>query len=446
MAYPSRRRRNPRSGQAALFMTLSLTAMIGLMGLVVDVGWAYWRKLACKTAAQSAALAAVKAASSPYSSQSSIACSSLTTGPLYVGCQYASANGVTDGGNGGKQSVKMAAGTSSTPVSGLTNVSYWVTATASETMPQWFSGVLGHTALAPSVRATATIMPPSGGCVYSLASSGTGIYESGGGALSSGCGVYVNSSANTATTPAVNLQPSSKITTSGGSKTYIVGGYVCGSGLNGSCVNGSSFSPMPSRGALPVSDPFASDMPSAPTTGSCTPFSIPSYEVNGLPYVLSPGTYCSQVVVAGSETLQLTSGTYVLEAGISAQASGIITATGPVTLYFPAGSAQGSITASGNARITLSAPSSGTYNGLLVWQPSGNTATASIAGSGAMTLNGAVYMPGAQFSYSGTGKLSGANLTLVANTLNLTGSATISNPASTPFFQGGGPSGNFLVE
>src|SRR5580693_4997092 len=53
-----------RKGQAALFMTMSLTVSMGLIGLVVDIGWAYWRKEACATAANAAAYAAVAAASS----------------------------------------------------------------------------------------------------------------------------------------------------------------------------------------------------------------------------------------------------------------------------------------------------------------------------------------------------------------------------------------------
>ena len=41
---------------------MSMLVMCGLLGLVVDVGWANWRKEACKTAAEAAAQAAVAAA------------------------------------------------------------------------------------------------------------------------------------------------------------------------------------------------------------------------------------------------------------------------------------------------------------------------------------------------------------------------------------------------
>jgi len=423
-------------------MALSITAVMGILGLVVDVGWAYWRKVACKTAAQAAAMAAVKAASNPYSAQASIACASLTTGPLYKGCLYATANGVTDGGNGNKQSVKMAAGTTSVPIPGVTNVSYWVTATATEQVPRWFTAVLGG-AMTVAARSTAVVLaasPGSGGCVYALATSGTAIYESGGGKLSSGCGVYVNSNADTVTTPAINLQPSSSITASGGSKIYIAtgGGYVCGANLNSTCVDGSSMSPMPTSAAA-VTDPVGPNLPTAPTAGSCASFSIPTYGT----YVLPSGTYCSQVTAGGSVTLQLSGGLYYLENGISIGAGATMTSTGGSTLYV----AGGAFAASGSSPVTLTAPTSGTYNGLAVWQPSSNTTASSLAGSASLTVNGLVYMPKAQFNYSGTGSIAGANLTVVANSLNLTGSATISNPASSPYMSGGGPApGAYLIE
>jgi len=49
-------------------VALSIPVTLGMLGLVVDIGWAYWRREACLAAAQSAAIAvAVNAkASSTY--------------------------------------------------------------------------------------------------------------------------------------------------------------------------------------------------------------------------------------------------------------------------------------------------------------------------------------------------------------------------------------------
>jgi hypothetical protein len=303
-------------------MAMSLTVMLGILGLAVDVGWAYWRKMACKTAAQAAAMAAVKEASVPYSAQSSISCASLSSGPLYIGCEYASANGFTDGS--GKQSVKMAAGTSSVPVAGVMGVSYWVSATASEQEPQWFTAVLGSSALAPAATATAAVLSVGGGCIYALGTTGNDITLTGAATLTSGCGLYVNSTSTTSgVTNAVYMNGSSKITTSGGTKTNIVGGYTF-SPVSG----GPSISPSPVTGAAAATDPVGPNLPAAPTAGSCQAFTIPTYGT----YVLPSGTYCSAITIGGSVTVQM-SGTYYIENGITVTASGSLQETAPVTLY-----------------------------------------------------------------------------------------------------------------
>jgi hypothetical protein len=50
-----------RSGQALVMVTLALFAMLGLMGLLVDFGWAFFVEKMSQNAADAAALAAVQA-------------------------------------------------------------------------------------------------------------------------------------------------------------------------------------------------------------------------------------------------------------------------------------------------------------------------------------------------------------------------------------------------
>src|SRR5260370_41898207 len=54
--------RDSRRGQTAVLFTLSLLPLFGVLGLVVDIGWAYYRKEAAQTAADAAASAAAEAA------------------------------------------------------------------------------------------------------------------------------------------------------------------------------------------------------------------------------------------------------------------------------------------------------------------------------------------------------------------------------------------------
>src|SRR5437763_1162738 len=133
------RYRNARRGQAALMITLSLIPTIGMLGLVVDLGYAYYRKSIAKTAAQSAAIAAIMAVKSAASwttcnangltCQTPTACSASPSLPaannMTNGCLYAKQNGFL---NSGRQAVTMEAhGPDGIRPSGLSVApSYWV--------------------------------------------------------------------------------------------------------------------------------------------------------------------------------------------------------------------------------------------------------------------------------------------------------------------------------
>ena len=155
-------------------VTISLIPLLAMIGLVVDFGWGYYRKELCRTAAEAAAAAGAAAAKSKtltcgtgVTCQAATACPSTltpTTDPIIAACLYAKQNGYTDGG---KVSVKIATGTTSSPVSGV-SPSYWITATVSEQLPQLFSAVLGNTLATASARSTAGVFTATGagGCVY----------------------------------------------------------------------------------------------------------------------------------------------------------------------------------------------------------------------------------------------------------------------------------------
>src|SRR3954469_22314753 len=84
-------------------MAMSSVVLFGMLGLVVDIGWASWRKEACKTAAEAAAQAAVAAAkaggSTNYTVPASTSCPSSPTNSTSAGagCLYAKQNGFTNG-------------------------------------------------------------------------------------------------------------------------------------------------------------------------------------------------------------------------------------------------------------------------------------------------------------------------------------------------------------
>lgn len=162
------------SGQALIMVTLGLLAMSGLIGLAVDFGWSYFVRREAQSAADSAALAAARAAMDVViaNGASALSCTSLScggetscsaglTGTWQSACQYAQQNGFSAGGDAGRQQVTVAAGvnTPSAPAPTVPNVyvRYWVTVRVTNSIPQLYSAVLGNANATIAARATAAI-------------------------------------------------------------------------------------------------------------------------------------------------------------------------------------------------------------------------------------------------------------------------------------------------
>ncbi len=159
-------------GQVIVMVTFALFAMVGLMGLAVDLGWSYFTKKSAQAAADSAALAAAQQAfvsagegDDAYTCGTGVTCQAATSCPgagnIQNGCLYAQQNGfsVTEGG---RQNVTMEANTTyPIPTAPGVHPYYWVTARVSERVPQLFSSILGNTSSLVSARATAAVIDSS---------------------------------------------------------------------------------------------------------------------------------------------------------------------------------------------------------------------------------------------------------------------------------------------
>lgn len=425
-------------GQALVLITLSATLIFAAVGLVVDVGWARFRQQAAQAAADSAALAAAQyaasATSSPACGTSGVACQSATACPtgisspattsIQAGCLYAKANGFSHGAN---QTVKIAANTTS-PLSNIT-VKYWVTASVTETQTELFSAVFGNKSLNAGATATAAVLPTGGGggCLYVMQSSGSSVTNSGSALIQSGCGVYINSSGPTA----VTMSGTATIATTGGNKTNIVA-----SGGSAVVTSGSAtITPTPNLGATAVADPFSSMNP--PTVGSCTYISPVVVTTNT---TLSSGTYCGGIITSGTETITLNSGLYIIEGGITESGSPTFTGSG-VTLYFKTGG----ITGSGSGSFNLSAPTSGTWQGVVLYEDRANSSGITLSGSTGTQISGLVYMPKGNLTYSGYSGTSGVISTLLVNAITFSGTSYISQGATTAYGGGGGSSVKLIL-
>lgn len=413
-------RRN--SGQAVLVVTLGIIAMFGMLGLVVDIGWAYFRRHAAQAAAEAAALAAAEAAI--VSGEGSFVCGSKgvacqeaapcpgsqeppPAGNLASGCLYAAANGFR---HRGRQTVRMSAGnTSPAPTAPGVAVRYWVTAEVSESIPQLFSAVLGNRVLTPAARATAGVyVLAENACIYALHPSARAAFSAGGGAVVSagGCDIYVNSSDSSA----LIVGGAAQVNTGG---ILVTGGYE----LNG----GGQAVPTPATGVPHMPDPFV-NLPS-PSFGGCTHMNL---KVKGGATTLQPGVYCKGIEINQQAQVTFAPGIYVLNGGGFSLSGGAAVAGAGVMFYNTARDyAFGPIAISGGTTTELSAPTSGTYKGVLFFQDRNVVSNSSndFTGGAGMNLNGTLYLPSGDIKFAGGSENQAPFTALLARTITFTGNS-----------------------
>lgn len=420
--------RSAERGQTALMFTMGAVTMFGILGLVVDIGYAYYRKEAAQAAAEAAAAATVKAAFAQTGGgsitcgnrhvvcQSETACPSSISGNgntnVEKGCLYAQANGYSTAGR-----LKVTLETGTGTVNGI-NVTYYAVAKVSERLPQLFSAVTGNVNANYTARSSVGYIPPSsGGCIYVLDPNAVSMTMNGQTALTTGCGVYVNSNNSGAITM---KGANATITATGGSKVNVGGGVNYGP-------NTASISPAPNLNQPSAGDPLAGMDP--PTDGTCQSGLTVN---NNQKKTIDPGTYCGDISVQGKGQLTLNPGLYIIKGsttgGLSVGGQATVQGSG-VTIYYETGT----VNFAGGATVNLSAPTSGTWNGILMFQSRTNTQTAALVGGSSQLTSGILYFPAAELDYTGGSSSTTQNATIVSNTLSLVGNSYFSAAGSSPY-------------
>jgi hypothetical protein len=390
-------------------MTLSLTLILGMLGLAVDLGWAYYRQQAAQAAADSAAIAAARAAlaaapSGPTCTSAGVKCSATATNcPATApgsastnfdnACMLASANGFT---TSGIDTVSVTAGTGAVPGVAGPTPTYWATVQVTEALPALFGAAFARGGFTPGAIASAGVFVAASPCVATLGQGlAAGITAAGSAITTHNCDVYVDSDNATA---AVTMAGGSISTGTG--HTRVVGGVTSA---------GTTFTPAALTGQPVLSDPYASMQP--PTVGACTDGGGISFA--GGSNSISQGVYCHVISGAGG-TLTMNPGLYVLKAGISL-AGTTVTGNG-VTLYLLGGG----ISMAG-ANVTLSGPTTGTWMGVTIFEDRSDGSAVSLAGV-TNTIDGLIYTPDANLSIAGG---SGAQTSLICNSFTAAGNFSI---------------------
>ena len=120
-------------------------------------------------------------------------------------------------------------------------------------------------------------------------------------------------------------------------------------------------------------------------------------------------------------------GTYIIVGGGFKLAGGATVTGAGVTVFLTSGLGYGygPVSISNGVAVTLSAPTSDPYAGILFYQDPGvaSPATSSFGGGSSINFSGALYFPGSALSYSnGTG---GSYTIIVTKTIDFSGGATL---------------------
>jgi hypothetical protein len=414
-------RRFPKAdeGQALVLASLALAALMLMAGLGIDVAYLRYQKQQMQKAADAGAIAGASAL---------IYSGNVTA----AGRNDSAANGFQNGANGTTVTVNHPPQTAGDPLRGNSD---YVEVIVSQPQPTFFMRVGGFTSVPVAARAVASAVAAGSGCIFVMDPADSGTYTAAGGvALTSVCGIYIDS------------RDSKALVESGGSCTSadyigIVGSDV---GSQGACFPKAQ----PVSGIAPFNDPLAGvQPPTAPLcpanppawspAGSCNYQPNPGLHCTGSA-TLQAGTYCGGITASSSSVvLTFSPGTYVLAGGgMNITGGSGIRGTG-VTFYNTVNAsdkpAYNAISITGGSTISLSAPTSGPLDGILFFQDRNLPAKYqykikdTISGNSSTNLNGALYFPLTQeLDYTG-GSLATDYTIIVTYKLVITGNSTIND-------------------
>jgi Flp pilus assembly protein TadG len=371
-----------RRGNVAVIFALTLPMVVGGVGFGVETGYWYYQQLRLQQSADAAAYAGAveQRMGMPYAT----VLASATAAAQQNGFDPAAGTIVVN----------------TPPASGAFQNASSVEVLMSRNEQRFFSEVFSTDPVVSTARAVATFTNAANACVLTLdpIADRAANFAGNTNINLNGCSVMANSLAS----DAVNVQGSAQLSTP---CVLTAGGVSANGGLTmTSCTS-------PQTALPPVADPLK-DLPEPSDTGQCRPS-------NGA--TLQPGRYCNGLNLSGPTNLN--PGTYIVSGGqLKINANASISGQG-VTIYL---TNNASVSINGNATLNLSAPTSGTYAGVLFFGARENTSGAvTLNGTAGSIMTGTIYFPDQDVSY--LGNFSGANgcTHVIAKTVQWSGSTTV---------------------
>lgn len=426
------------AGQALPLVAAALLVLLGIMGLSIDMGVLRYDKRLQQTAADAAAIAGAQNLASG--------------GAVTLGAQNASSlNGFTDNSSGANCSSDPSAigcvtvTVNNPPLSGPhtcandANCDKYVEVLVADVQPTYFMKILGVESEKVVARAVATNVGASfgdgggGGCIVTTGTPSEKLTANNAGFGASGS-VILNA-------PLCGIMDNGNLTANGGTNLSInaasigVGGTysapsqencganppvgVCPQPCSDGSVCGMPYSGDPLSGQYPVPATSPSLGPIDITSGSCSGsgcVGVTCQTVGSItPCTIKPGIYDDICIESGqtvnfsdggstSGGLFVITGNSTCSTGVDFKIGGLATvcnstnadcsgmpnsANNGVTFYL--GGTTASVQVDGTATVQLTAPNSGTYEGLLFYQAAGNSSTMTLIGNSTSFYQGTIY-------------------------------------------------------
>jgi len=398
--------RNRKGGVAPLLAIAAVPLVVGA-GAAVDFSRGESTKTAMQAAADATALAIIRAHAQSLTAPEA---SSFFNGAFNLT---------------GVQNVTVSSNVSTS--SGGTTVSV----SAHGSLPTSFMGVVGYSQLTIAVNASSYWSNAQYGCVMALDKTAGSAVSLGG-------------------STTVNLSNCSLVSNSSSTSAVYVGGSATLTALSIAAVGGVSASPSNvtltngiQAHLAPIANPYA-DV-TVPSYTGCRDTNVRVRDA----VTLDQGVYCNGITVNAGGVLTLNPGVYILDrGGLTVNGGGTVTGTG-VTLIFTSstGSNWATATINGNATVNLTAPSSGSTAGIVIFgdpaEPVGTSIN--LSGGSSQTFGGAIYAPTGAISYTGGATTSSSCTQIIGDTVTFSGNSGVAINCSSYKTRPFGPSTISLV-
>ena len=408
-------------GSVAITVVLSMTVLLGMAALVVDIGLNWAARTSAQTAADSAALAGASTLVADGGAAAVLAVVDYLDDNV---TGLANPGSLAWAGNADESDGEIVCwtlpGPPPGPGAGCPDGTNALQVTTPPVQVQYaFAPVLGQNSNSIRARAAAGAGPAApNNCVLCLLDPGAprALENLGFGDLTvNGGGIAVNSD----NLLALVLAGAGDISAE---QIRVIGSFF-------DAVGGGQLLPQPEKGGPPVPDPLADLLTLTPDLLASPPIPRdPDPLTVTTDTVLPPGIYNS-VTVQGTATLTLQTGVFVFTGldGLTVEDSArVVSSAGGATIYLACGAYPAPCSGDGarfqvqdNARFRANPPNSGPYAGLSIFAAPGNTQTMRFQSSRNVTLPGVLYGPSTRVSMEDTGDLR-VNSLMVVDALSMT--------------------------